>query len=82
MLSTRRPISETARREKVISRIRRGSTPVQNQVGHTMGQCVRLTRSGSGDDKQWRGCVFEPSTVLDGPPLLGIQFGEVVGRHL
>jgi hypothetical protein len=47
-----------------------------------MGQCIRLARSGSGDDEQWRGRVFDPDTVFDGPPLLDIQFGEVIYRHL
>jgi hypothetical protein len=57
---------------------------VDDQIGNPMGQGVCLARSRPGDDKQRRGQPggFGADTMFDGPPLLGIQFGEVVERHL
>jgi hypothetical protein len=57
---------------------------VDYQIGDPMRQCVGLARSGPGDDEQWGGQTsgFAADTMFDGPPLLDIQFGEVVGWHL
>ena len=83
MLSTRRLISDAARREKVISRMRRGSTPLTIKLATRWAKVLVLpdpapamTSSGATDRR------FAADTMFDGPPLLGIQFGEVVERHL
>ena len=57
---------------------------VDDQIGDPMGQGVGLARSRPGDDEQRGGqtASFAADTMFDGPPLLGIQFGEVVERHL
>ncbi len=74
MRSTRRAISPQARREKVISRMRRGSAPLTIEVRDAMGQRVGLARSGAGDDQQ------RPAGMLDRAPLLGVQLVEIGGR--
>jgi len=51
-----------------------------NPVRHSVG----LARAGSGNNEQRCGQVASSTadTVIDGPPLLDIQFGEGVERHL
>ena len=53
--STRRIISAAARREKVISRIWRGSAPLTIKMGHAMRQGVGLARPRPGNDEQRTG---------------------------
>jgi hypothetical protein len=79
MLSTRRLISDAARREKVINKIRRGSTPLTIKLATRCANVLVLP-----DDEQWGGQTsgFAADTMFDGPPLLDIQFGEMVERHL
>jgi hypothetical protein len=55
MLSTRRLISDAARREKVISRDAARIDAVDDQIGDPVRQGVGLARSPSGDDEQRRG---------------------------
>ncbi len=79
MRSTRRVISDAARRENVISRIRRGSAPLNDQMCDPVRERVGLAGSGAGDDQQWRRRQSSHSPVLDGTALLGIKRVEVGG---
>ena len=75
--STRRAISAAARREKVISRMRRGSAPLDDQVRDAMRQRVGLARAGAGDDQQRPG--DRAAAMLDGRALLVVQPVEIGG---
>ena len=55
MRPTRRIISAAARREKVSSRMRRGSAPREDQVRHPMGERAGLAGAGAGDHQQRSG---------------------------
>ena len=59
--STRLVISDAARRENVISRMRRGSAPFDDQMGDAVGEGVGLAGSGAGDDQQRRDTDPVPS---------------------
>ena len=83
MRSTRRLISAAARREKVSSRMRRGSAPLTIRCATRCASVLVLpepapamTSSGAAR------LAIAADAMLDGPALLGIQFGEVVERHL
>ena len=74
MRSTRRAISAAARREKVISRMRRGSAPLTIRCATRCASVLVLpdpapamTRSGPA------GAHASPDAVLDGPSLFGIE---------
>src|SRR6202035_1276436 len=81
--STRRVISAAARREKVISRILRGSAPTDDQVSHPVRQGVGLAGPRPGNDEQWRARrrIVLPDAMLDSPPLFRIEFFEIGDGH-
>jgi hypothetical protein len=60
--STRFDISDAARRENVISRIRRGSGTADDQMRDAVGKRVRLARAGAGDDQQRNADVKHPKS--------------------
>ena len=75
--SARRVISAAARREKVMSRMRRGSAPVSDQVGDAVRERVGLAGAGAGDDQERPGDAAV--AVQHRGPLLGIEALEWVG---
>ena len=50
---------------------------LHDQMRDPMRQRVRLARTGSGDDQEWPGDLAR--AMLDGQPLLRIEFGEIGG---
>ena len=80
--STRRVISAAARREKVISRIRR-DRPIDHQMGDPVGHGVGLPGARAGDDQERRPgrCVLLLDAMLDGASLFAIEGLEIGGGH-
>src|SRR5688500_11463097 len=77
--STRFDISAAARRENVMSRIRRGSAPLTIRWATRWARVLGL--AGSGDDQQRRAHVkISGDAVLHRPPLLGIETIEIGSR--
>jgi hypothetical protein len=84
MLSTRRPILGRGPTGEGHQQDTARVNAVDDQVGDAMRQGVRFPRSRPRDDEQRCGLTggITADAMFDGPPLLGIQFGEVVDRHL
>src|SRR5208282_559594 len=81
--STRRAISPAPRREKVISRILRGSAPLTIKWATRCARVLVLpdpapamTRSGVPGAR-----VILPDAMLDSPPLFRIEFFEIGDGH-
>src|ERR1700738_3502395 len=81
--STRRAISAAARREKVISRILRGSVPLTIKWATRCARVLVLPDPGPGNDEQWpaRRRIVLPDAMLDSPPLFRIELFEIGDGH-
>src|SRR6202040_1969687 len=81
--SMRRAISAAARREKVISRILRGSAPLTIKWATRCARVLVLPDPRPGNDEEWgaRRRIVLPHAMLDSPPLFRIEFFEIGDRH-
>ena len=81
MRSTRRVISAAARREKVISMMRRGSAPLHDQMRDAVRQRIGLAGARPGNDQKRAARGRRRATVLDGVALLRIELFQARRRH-
>src|SRR4051794_2110032 len=81
MHSTRLVISDAARRENVISRIRRGSAPWTIRCATRCARVLVFPDPAPAMTSRG-GAASPPAAVLDSPPLLRIKSFEVGGCHL
>src|SRR3981189_793871 len=81
MRSPRLVISDAARRENVISRIRRGSAPLTIRWATRWARVLVFPELRAGDDQERcpRRRVILPDAMLDGAALLTIEGLEISG---
>ena len=79
MRSTRRVISAAARREKVISRMRRGSAPLTIRCATRCASVLVLPEPAPAMTSSGRERARPADAMLDGAPLLRIEAFEIGG---
>src|ERR1700730_16848068 len=80
--STRRAISAAARRENVRSKMRRGSAPSTIKCATLCASVLVFPDPAPAITSKGRAAVPPLNAVLDGPPLFGVEFGEIGSGHV